>query len=159
MTKKSLITKKRLQQLYTSSIELENQIERATRARNLIETAAAFPIIQEIRSNAGPEPIPAHLARIHEYETLVSISIEELYREKAEIEKAIQRLSDPRYREIIRLRYFDGAEWYEISAILKLSHRRTYQLHENALSAFGGDGSISRPGASKATIVGLSNRS
>ncbi len=66
--------------------------------------------------------------------------LQEAYRKKLgalvegqlNIEKAIELL-DPTERELIRLRYVDGAEWAEISEILHYEWAQTHRIHARAL--------------------------
>lgn len=66
--------------------------------------------------------------------------LREVYRKKLavliegqlSIEKAIESLS-PTERELIRLRYVDGAEWAEIGEVLHYEWAQTHRIHARAL--------------------------
>ena len=64
-----------------------------------------------------------------------------LYREKLtmlidgqlRIEQAIESL-DPTERELMRMRYIDGAEWIDISATIHYEWAQTHRIHAKALN-------------------------
>ena len=64
-----------------------------------------------------------------------------LYREKIavlidgqmKIEKAIEALN-PTERELMRLRYIDGADWTEVAATINYEWAQTHRVHARALA-------------------------
>ena len=64
-----------------------------------------------------------------------------LYREKLaelidvqlKIEKAIENLN-PTERELMRLRYIDGADWTEVAATINYEWAQTHRVHARALA-------------------------
>lgn len=84
--------------------------------------------------------------RIEELEGLghdadITQPLRELYREKLasliegqlRIEKAIEELN-PTERELIRLRYIDGAEWIDIAEAIHFEWAQTHRIHAKALA-------------------------
>lgn len=67
--------------------------------------------------------------------------LQDLYREKLEqlvsgqlrIEKAIEGLN-PTERELMRLRYIDGAEWTEVAETIHYEWTQTHRIHAKALA-------------------------
>lgn len=67
--------------------------------------------------------------------------LRDLYREKLEaltegqlkIEKAIEALN-PTERELMRLRYIDGADWTEVAATINYEWAQTHRVHARALA-------------------------
>ena len=65
----------------------------------------------------------------------------ELYRTKLtelvdgqlKIEKAIEELN-PTERELMRLRYIDGADWTEVAATIHYEWTQTHRIHAKALA-------------------------
>ena len=49
------------------------------------------------------------------------------------IEKAIESLN-PTERELIRLRYIDGADWTEVAATIHYEWTQTHRIHAKALA-------------------------
>lgn len=82
-----------------------------------------------------------------EYEERIRPLIEANLREMGEIEAAIGRIQDPMEREVLRLRYLDGACWRPMpwgEVALRIygdnddKHlRATYRLYSRALSSMG----------------------
>ena len=84
--------------------------------------------------------------RIIELETLgqdddITQPLRDLYREKLRelidgqlrIEKAIEGLN-PTERELIRMRYIDGAEWLDICEAIHYEWTQTHRIHARALA-------------------------
>ena len=67
--------------------------------------------------------------------------LQELYRQKLQalvegqlqIEKAIESLA-PTERELMRLRYIDGADWTEVAATIHYEWTQTHRIHARALA-------------------------
>ena len=68
-------------------------------------------------------------------------SLQELYRQnladliegQLRIEKAIESLT-PTERELMRLRYIDGAEWLDVAAEIHYEWTQTHRIHAMALA-------------------------
>ena len=71
----------------------------------------------------------------------VTDSLRDLYHEKLReltecqlrIEKAIESLT-PTEREVMRLRYIDGAEWMEVAETIHYEWTQTHRIHARALA-------------------------
>ena len=80
------------------------------------------------------------LERIGHHENL-TIPLKEYYQEKLgtlikvqlKIEKAIESLN-PTERELMRLRYIDGADWTEVAANINYEWAQTHRVHARALA-------------------------
>lgn len=59
--------------------------------------------------------------------------LEELMIGQLRIEKAIESLN-PTERELIRLRYIDGAEWIEVAETINYEWAQTHRVHARALA-------------------------
>ena len=67
--------------------------------------------------------------------------LRDLYRERLQvliagqlkIEQAIESLS-PTERELMRLRYIDGADWTEVAATINYEWAQTHRVHARALA-------------------------
>lgn len=84
--------------------------------------------------------------RIEEIEDLsedlnILTPLRDLYKEKLQelvdgqmrIEKAIESLN-PIERELMRLRYIDGADWTEVAATIHYEWTQTHRIHARALA-------------------------
>lgn len=71
----------------------------------------------------------------------VTQPLRDLYRKKLQvlidgqlqIEKAIESLN-PTERELMRLRYIDGADWTEVAATIHYEWTQTHRIHSKALN-------------------------
>ena len=59
--------------------------------------------------------------------------LEELVSGQLRIEKAIEDLN-PTERELMRLRYIDGAEWTEVAETIHYEWTQTHRIHARALA-------------------------
>ena len=75
----------------------------------------------------------------HDYDIVQPLR--DLYREKLadlidgqlKIERAIEGLN-PTERELMRLRYIDGADWTEVAATINYEWAQTHRVHARALA-------------------------
>lgn len=80
---------------------------------------------------------PHKFDRIIELEMEIDRQIDNLVAVKAEILNAISKLSDGRYREILRLRYIRGMTFEAIAVEMGYSWRHVCTLHGRALLKIG----------------------
>ena len=59
--------------------------------------------------------------------------LQELLEGQLQIEKAIEDLT-PTERELMRLRYIDGADWTEVAATIHYEWTQTHRIHAKALA-------------------------
>ena len=59
--------------------------------------------------------------------------LEELVEGQLRIERVIESLS-PTERELIRLRYIDGAEWIDVAETINYEWAQTHRVHARALA-------------------------
>ena len=76
---------------------------------------------------------PHRFDRVVELEIEIDKQIDNLVAVKAEILNAISKLSDGRYREILRLRYIRGMTFEAIAVEMNYSWRHVCTLHGRAL--------------------------
>jgi hypothetical protein len=124
--------------------EIDNETERLDRMEltggNTGPNLTGMPRPKGTVSN----PVSAFVLKKMELEERIAKLNADERRENAAIEAMLQHLDDPDERAVIRLRYFDRAEWDGINAALfgsrpdyieKLDayQRRTYRIHGRAL--------------------------
>ena len=59
--------------------------------------------------------------------------LQELVEGQLKIERAIESLN-PTERELLRLRYIDGADWTEVAATINYEWAQTHRVHARALA-------------------------
>lgn len=75
----------------------------------------------------------------HDYNTvqplrdLYRTKLAELIEGQLKIEQAIESLN-PTERELMRLRYIDGADWTEVAATIHYEWTQTHRIHARALA-------------------------
>lgn len=141
------MTKERLMRYRSLRMENENQLERLAR----MKSGEQFPAMREgegaQHTGAAGDRLTDAVIRRMEYEERIRPLIEANLREMEKIEEAISQIQDPMEREVLRLRYLDGACWRPIpwgEVALRIygdnddKHlRATYRLYSRALSSMG----------------------
>ena len=102
-----------------------------------LEARMTAPRAQALTGTPGspsrdPDKLTGLVARAEELRGQYRRCIEELTAAQLEVERLIETL-EPREREILRLRYIDGAKWEDICVILSYSWRQVHRAHSAAL--------------------------
>ena len=105
------VTKEQLRQYRSTKLEI-CQLER--RIAELERRAAEYDVVQPLL-------------------VLYRKKLVELIDGQLKIESAIETLN-PTERELIRLRYIDGADWTEVSATIHYEWTQTHRIHARALN-------------------------
>lgn len=144
------ITKKikaRLQRYLAMLRDIDNQLERLDRMESTTTSPPGPDLSGMPRGSGTPTDRTSMMViRKAELEEKIRRSVEKERAENAAIEQLIEQLQKPDERAVIRLRYFDRAEWDEVTSILfgdradyleKLEayQKRTFRLHGSALLA------------------------
>lgn len=109
--------------------EIDNLLERRTAEYNRL-----LSITQKLTGDVVQcTKDPHKFDKLAEYSAEIDRQIDHLYEVKAEIQKAISRLDDSRYRDILSGRYLDGLTFEEIAVKIKYSYKQTCRLHGRAL--------------------------
>lgn len=137
------ITKERLAQYVSLKCEIENQLERLARLRNEEKIPAMRESNGSKHTGGNGDRLEKAILRRIEYEDQIFPQIEKAQKEMAVIENAVNSVSDPMEREVLRLRYLDGEycrlmPWREVALNLfgdnDESHMlAVYRLHGKAL--------------------------
>lgn len=137
--------KERLKEYTAMLREIDNQIERLERMEETM-TSPSGPNLSGMPRASGntSDRVAMQVARKMELEETIKKAIEEERKERDAIERMIRRIKKPDERAVIRLRYFDRAEWPEICSILfgeagdfedntENYMRKTFRIHGTAL--------------------------
>lgn len=128
------MTKERLrqyQQLKREKDTLEERLEE-------LESAMTSPRIQKLDGMPHGQPQGGSLMDllIEQHLTLQAMyasKLRELNDALMDIEAAIESLTDPTERNLMRLRYIDGLKWEEITIAIGYSWQQTHRIHARAL--------------------------
>lgn len=129
------VTQERLARFLPLKRELENQTERIARARSASVNSSA-PVGGAFGGRGYPsDKVGTAVVNIVELEEKWQESIEEIKAEAVALEEAIQLLTDPEEREILRLRYFDGLTLEECGDRLNCEKTKSAALHKSAIKS------------------------
>ena len=81
-------------------------------------------------------PFVKTIYKIMEYQERINHEIDALVELKAEMEDAIEKLSNVDERLLLRYRYLDNQSWEEIGVLLNASVRTVHRIHSSALQNF-----------------------
>ena len=126
------ITKHRLQRYRALKLEIGSQTERLMRERSALE-ATGTKIDGMPKSNYAVDKMAKGIAKVVELENLINKNLPHLQNEALFLEQGIQRVSNPTYREILRMRYLDVHTWDYISEKLCYVTAWLHVLHNRAL--------------------------
>lgn len=85
------------------------------------------------RRIAELERLDADFEVVHPLRNLYREKLADLIDGQLRIEKAIEGLN-PTERELMRLRYIDGADWTEVAATIHYEWTQTHRIHAKALA-------------------------
>lgn len=138
--------KERLNDYAATLREIDNQIERLER----METVMTSPKVQHIdgmprSGSVAGDRIATMIGDKEELERSIRAQIQEEQQERATLDRMVAALRKPDERAVIRLRYFDRADWQEIAEILFADRTdyeervdtylsKTFKLHGAALA-------------------------
>ena len=77
---------------------------------------------------------PAVQLRLNEINTNYERQGEKLLDAMTEVERLIERLDDPKARELMRCRYLDGMDWEDVCEAINYSWSQTHRIHGKALN-------------------------
>ena len=131
---------------YTAMLrDIDNQLERLDRMEMTMASPPGPDLTGMPRGSGTPSDRTGMMVeRKMELEEQIKETIAEEQKERASIEAMIQRVKHPDERAVLRLRYFDRADWDGICAVLFGDRRdyvdrvdayqnRTYKIHGRAL--------------------------
>lgn len=141
--------KKRLKQYVQRERDIENQIERIERMETKL-TSAGSPVFSDLPKASSPsQQRMADLTHQKiDLENKVALEIDLQKAEKAFLEKITDKLEIADEKAVIRMRYFDSADWDSVLSMLfggkedflgkeDSYMRRVYSLHCSALLNMG----------------------
>lgn len=103
-----------------------------------LESAMTSPRIQKLDGMPHGQPQGGSLMDmlVEQHITLKNLyasKLRELNETLLDIETAIESLTDPTERNLMRLRYIDGLKWEEITLAIGYSWQQTHRIHARAL--------------------------
>ena len=114
-----------------SDRRIDAATERAERLRTRLEAGRMSRITGQPRGGAQDWTVTADT--LIELERDVNSRVREMCRLKRLAQEAIDRIEEPRLREVLELYYLAGYSWKQVSDTMHLDERWVYRLHGRAL--------------------------
>jgi DNA-directed RNA polymerase specialized sigma subunit len=127
------ITKERLKEYVWLKKEIETQKERLEHIRSQLTSFQSPNLDGMPRSSFDFDRMAEAMAKIDELERLIMKKPDEHQTECNEILEAISEMPDSLERQLLRLRYIDGLDWFDIYERLNYEHAQTHRIHARAL--------------------------
>jgi DNA-directed RNA polymerase specialized sigma subunit len=127
------VTKDRLRSYRRLLIEIESQKDRIMRLTAQAEYAAASYSLALSADAANNDKLTEYLIQKEKLTIAYFNNLTRLATDAAEIEHAIDALTDTRERQTITLYYIDGLNWYKVAERMRYSVDHIYTIHGQAL--------------------------
>lgn len=125
-----------LSQITRKNARIQALMEQRQHYREIAERITRGFSKAPVVSHKGESVIEECVASIDEIEREIKQRIEEYTELTRQIETAINRISDDRYRDILRWRYINGWKWERIAKEMSYSDMKwLWKLHRRALEA------------------------
>lgn len=128
-----MTAKEYLRQLSRKDARIKALIERQQRYRELAERRTAVYRDTPGGGQRHVSPVEEYAVKIVDLEREIDRRIDEYADLTREIEAAIDRIDDDRYRDILRFRYVNGWSWERIAREMHYELRWLHYLHGRAL--------------------------
>lgn len=117
---------------------LEAQIEhvqwRIARLDSMLDASGYDPARERVGGTRGGDRLAESLDDLAGYRDELAGLIGDYIALQRFAEGVVDRLEDPRYQQVLRLRFFEGMAWPRAAAAMGYSERRAFQLHGEALA-------------------------
>lgn len=125
--------KRRLQNYYTQSKEVEQLHDRILELKDRMTSIRSSSDMSEIPGGSGnSDKIGAAIARLSDLEGLYIHRLTLLTIEQENIENMIEPL-EPIERLLLRARYIEGDTWEEVCLIIGYGWAQTHRIHSEVL--------------------------
>lgn len=128
-----MTAKEYLRQLSRKDARINALIERQRRYRELAERRTAVYRDTPGGGRRCSSSVEEYVVKIIDLEREIDRRIDEYVDLTREIEADIDRVSDDRYRDILRYRYLNGWNWEKIAQEMHYDRRQITRLHGLAL--------------------------
>ena len=132
-----MTAKEYLSQAYRLDQRIDSNIAEITRLREMACGISSPSWEEKVQTSRNTDaPFVRCLEKIMDLEKVVNSEIDTLVDLKAEMEDAIEKLSNVDERLLLRYRYLDNHSWEEIGVLLNASVRTVHRIHSSALQNF-----------------------
>lgn len=131
-----MTAKEYLRQLSRKDARIKALLERQRRYRELAERRTAVYRDTPGGGQRHVSPVEEYATKIIDLEREIVRRIDEYADLTREVEAAIDRIGDDRYRDVLRFRYINGWGWEKIAREMHYELRWLHYLHGRALQEF-----------------------
>ena len=134
-----MTAKEYLKQAYLLDKQIQVEIKELERLRNMRSVIQGCSYGEKIGSDPNRNveaPFIKTIEKIWELEEIINGQILKLVDLQGEIDEAINQLSEPAERLLLKYRYLNAMEWTDIADALYVSYRTVHRIHASALNNF-----------------------
>ena len=134
-----MTAKEYLKQAYLLDKQIQVEIKELERLRNMRGVIQGCSYGEKIGSDPNRNveaPFIKTIEKIWELEEKINNQIVRLVSLQSEIDEAINQLSEPAERLLLKYRYLNAMEWTDIADALYVSYRTVHRIHASALNNF-----------------------
>ena len=116
--------------------EIKSQLEHLSVLRTLAAKATATVSDMPGSPTRNTCKMEDAIMKIIEQEELIDAEIDRLVDCKKAMQLSIERVENPEYRQVLRMRYLAFKSWNEVAAVMHYNVRHVYRIHKEALKSF-----------------------
>ena len=116
--------------------EVKSQLEYLSVLRTLVTKATAAVSDMPVSPTRNTCKMEDAIMKIIEQEELIDAEIDRLVDCKKAMHLSIERVENPEYRQVLRMRYLAFKSWNEVAAVMHYNVRHVYRIHKEALKSF-----------------------
>lgn len=124
-----------LEDVRSLAAQIEHTQWRIARLDSMLDASGYDPSRERVGGTKGRDRLAESLDNLAAYREELAELIDDYVSLQRFAEGVIDRLEDPRHRQVLRLRFFVGMAWPRTAAAMGYSERRAFQLHGEALAA------------------------
>lgn len=128
-----------LKQAYLLDKQIQVEVKELEQLQSMRGTIQGCSYGEKIGSNPNRNleaPFIKTIEKIWDMEEKINAQISKLVQLQGEIDDAINQMTEPAERLLLKYRYLNAMEWNEIADSLYVSYRTVHRIHASALKNF-----------------------
>ena len=132
-----MTAKEYLKRAYRLDQRIDSHVAELEHLRDLSTRIQGSNFGERVSSTRNPEAsFTRIIGKIADMQERINAEIDTLVDLKAELDAAIERMSDVDERLLLHYHYIDNARWDDIAKALNVSSRTVHRIHASALQNF-----------------------
>lgn len=134
-----MTAKEYLKQAYLLDKQIEYEIRNLEQLKSMRGQLQSYTYDERIGTNPNRNleaPFIRTIEKIWDCEQRINEKIDRFVDLKAEIENAVDSMEDAKERMVLKYRYLQMMDWYNISDVLRISLRSVHRFHASGLQNF-----------------------